>query len=475
MIKTLRKRHAFSPRGLLLLLLILPIIGSLMLPVSAFAQNAQLPIYIVKSGDTLYGIAGQFFTTIDEILAVNNRTIGDTLRPGDRLFIPGLPGLQGVLTTDFVPLGASLRSLSRRTQSDPASLVRLNKFTSQSELFVGRKIALTTSETTKDLQTMPSLLPGQSWMELSILSGQNPWALARLNTLTSPNSALPQEAYYVHSTQNNPNSLAIPGITSLVIGNLPLVQGGTFVLKVSSQEPVTLAADLAGVQPVFFTQEDGSQIAFGGIHALLEPGAYPLTIEVTTADGSSYRFDQWTIVGSGNFEVDEMLKVDPETVDGENIASEDALFKQIVTTLSPKQQWSGIFQYPTKGGDCVNSRFGSRRTYTGTDKVYYHTGLDIGWCYGIDVFAPAAGTVVAALPNQVVRGNTIVIDHGLGVFSIYMHLEDMLVAEGDQVQPGQLIAHIGNTGRSNGPHLHFEIDINGTPVNPVTWLNREFP
>ena len=460
---------------LVLFLMILPMICAALAPSPAHSQATQLPVYIVQSGDTLYGIADQFYTTIDEILAVNNRSIGDTLRPGDRLYIPGLEGLQGVLTTDYVPLGASLRSLSRRTQSDPASLVRLNKFTSQSELFVGRKIALTSSETTQDLHTMPSLLPGQSWMERSILSGQNPWALARLNRLASPNAALPQDAYYAHSTQSIPNSLAIPGITSLVIGNLPLVQGGTFVLELTSEQPVTLAADLAGVQPVFFTRDDGSQIAFGGINALREPGAYPLTIEVTNADGVSYRFDQWTIVGSGNFETDETLKVDPETVDGDNIANEDALFKQIVTTLTPVQQWSEIFQYPTKGGDCVNSRFGSRRSYTGTDKIYYHTGLDIGWCYGIDVFAPAAGTVVAALPDQIVRGNTLVIDHGLGVFSIYMHLQDFLVAEGEQVQPGQLIAHIGNTGRSSGPHLHFEININGTPVNPVIWLNREFP
>lgn len=472
---TVKISHPSLQRVLVLFLLILPMICAALTPTPAQAQSVQLPVYVVQSGDTLYGIAEQFFTTIDDILAVNNRTLGDTLHPGDRLYIPGLEGLQGVLTTDYVPLGASLRSLSRRTQADPASLVRLNKFTSQSELFVGRKIALTSSEITQDLQTLPSLLPGQSWMERSLLSGQNPWALARLNRLASPNAALPQDAYYTHSAQSNPNSLAIPGISSLVLGNLPLVQGGTFVLELTSQEPVTLTADLAGVRPVFFTRDDGSQIAFGGINALQEPGAYPLTIEVTNNEGSTYRFDQWTIVASGNFETDETLKVDPETVDGDNIASEDALFKQIVTTLTPTRQWSGVFQYPTKGGDCVNSRFGSRRSYTGTDKIYYHTGLDIGWCYGIDVFAPAAGTVVAALPNQIVRGNTLVIDHGLGVFSIYMHLEDFLVAEGDQVEPGQLIAHIGNTGRSSGPHLHFEININGTPVNPVIWLNREFP
>lgn len=171
---TVRKAHTPYQRALVFFLLILPMICASLAPAPVNAQSAQLPVYVVQSGDTLYGIAGQFFTTIDEILAVNNRSIGDTLRPGDRLFIPGFEGLQGVLTTDYVPLGASLRSLSRRTQSEPASLVRLNKFTSQSELFVGRKIALTTSETTQNLQTMPSLLPGQSWMERSILSGQNP-------------------------------------------------------------------------------------------------------------------------------------------------------------------------------------------------------------------------------------------------------------------------------------------------------------
>jgi len=74
-----------------------------------------------------------------------------------------------------------------------------------------------------------------------------------------------------------------------------------------------------------------------------------------------------------------------------------------------------------------------------------------------------------------VRGNLLIIDHGLGVYSIYMHLSEILVEVGEVVQPGQRIAILGNTGRSTGPHLHFEIDINGTPVSPWTWFNREFP
>jgi len=83
--------------------------------------------------------------------------------------------------------------------------------------------------------------------------------------------------------------------------------------------------------------------------------------------------------------------------------------------------------------------------------------------------------VAAILPNQLVRGNLLIIDHGLGVYSIYMHLAEILVEVGEIVQPGQLIAILGNTGRSTGPHLHFEIDINGTPVSPWVWFNRAFP
>ena len=141
---------------------------------------------------------------MDEILAVNGLSNGDSLLIGDRLLIPGLEGMQGTLTTEYIPLGANLRSLSRRTQSDPASLAKLNKFTSQSELFVGRRIALTTSEATQDLQTLPALTPGQSWLEFALLSGQNPWALARLNQLSSPNLAQPLDPYFYHSGKKPP-------------------------------------------------------------------------------------------------------------------------------------------------------------------------------------------------------------------------------------------------------------------------------
>ena len=83
--------------------------------------------------------------------------------------------------------------------------------------------------------------------------------------------------------------------------------------------------------------------------------------------------------------------------------------------------------------------------------------------------------MVAVLPDLIVRGNTIVIDHGMGIHTVYMHLKEFNVSQGDTVEKEQLIGQIGSTGRSNGPHLHFEVNVHGTPVNPETWLRRAFP
>ncbi|MEA4958583.1 MAG: peptidoglycan DD-metalloendopeptidase family protein [Anaerolineaceae bacterium] len=457
------------------LCLSLAMLMGLLAPQTANAQSGIYPEYVVVSGDTLYGIAARFDTTLEDLVDLNAIGQGDVLRPGDHLKIPTLEGMRGVLSTDYVPLGASLSSLSRRDQAKPADLIRLNQFTSPSELFIGREIVVARTEDQAPSEPMPSLTPGQSLVEASILSQQNTWQLASRNALQNPLFALPMDTYYRPSQTGSDNNMAIPGVESIVLDNLPLVQGGTYVLKVKSSQPVNVSAELTGEHPVFTNVGDGNQIAFGGIRALIDPGVYPLTLEIGTAEGASYRFDQYVIINSGNYVMGDNLEVDPSTIESDNVKNEDAIFKSLVAPVTPLQQWEGAWWSPAQDVDCVISPFGSRRTYNGDPKLYYHTGLDLGYCKGTDVYAPARGTVVAVLPDQIVRGNVIVIDHGLGVYSIYMHLSEFKVQEGNVVEEGQLIGIIGTTGRSTGPHLHFEVDIQGIPVNPVTWLNRTFP
>ena len=454
---------------------VLFLVSFLIFPKAVQAQDTSYPEYEVVYGDTLSWIALRFDTTVEDIISLNALGADNVLRPGDRLKIPTLAGMHGILVTEFVPLGSSLTSLSRRSQTEPADLIKANQLTSPSELFIGREIVMTRSEEDPPMETMDSLKMGQSFFEASIISGQNTWSLSAMNRLENPLRGLPMDTYFKPSEVDSPNNLAIPGLQSIVIDNLPLIQGDTFLIEVSSAQAVQVSASLAGVEPVFVDMGDGIQMAYGGIHALTEVGIYPLTMEFSNSDGENYRFDQYVMINSGNFAYDKPLQVDPATVGTPEVKQENEDFQAVVSPVTPVQQWDGLWYSPAQDADCIISYFGSRRTYNDDPGLYYHTGLDLGYCQGTDVYAPAFGTVVGVFPDQVVRGNLLVIDHGLGVYTVYMHLASFNVQEGDVVEPGQLIGIIGNTGRSTGPHLHFEVDIHGTPVNPLTWLRREFP
>ncbi|NER82430.1 MAG: M23 family metallopeptidase [Leptolyngbya sp. SIO1D8] len=143
-------------------------------------------------------------------------------------------------------------------------------------------------------------------------------------------------------------------------------------------------------------------------------------------------------------------------------------FKQII---SPEKHWSGPFLRPSQGR--VSSEYGVRRYYNGVfAQDYYHRGIDYAASTGSPVIAPAAGRV--ALVGRVsegfeLHGNTIGIDHGQGIESIFIHLNSINVQEGDFVQPGQTIGTVGSTGASTGPHLHWGLYVNGVAVDPVPW------
>ena len=93
---------------------------------------------------------------------------------------------------------------------------------------------------------------------------------------------------------------------------------------------------------------------------------------------------------------------------------------------------------------------------------------------GVSILAPAAGVVVLT-GEQVVRGKFTYIDHGWGVYSGYFHQSEFLVEEGDIVEPGQVIGLVGNTGRSTGAHLHWELWVGGVPVDPLDWVETSYP
>jgi murein DD-endopeptidase MepM/ murein hydrolase activator NlpD len=123
-------------------------------------------------------------------------------------------------------------------------------------------------------------------------------------------------------------------------------------------------------------------------------------------------------------------------------------------------------RWPVRGG--VNSEFG-RRLSPWTGAPEFHSGIDISSDRGTPVKAPAPGTVVFA-GSQAEYGNTVILDHGNDIKSLYGHLQKVQVVLGQRVERGQVIALSGNTGKSSGPHLHYEILVKGQAVNPRGYL-----
>lgn len=123
-------------------------------------------------------------------------------------------------------------------------------------------------------------------------------------------------------------------------------------------------------------------------------------------------------------------------------------------------------RWPVRGP--VNSEFGERSSpWSQSDE--FHSGLDIAAQFGTAVVAPAPGIVVSAGP-QGEYGLALIIDHGNDIRSLYGHLSAVEVEVDQRVKPGQVVAHTGNSGRSSGPHLHYEIQLQGKAVNPRTFL-----
>jgi len=149
-------------------------------------------------------------------------------------------------------------------------------------------------------------------------------------------------------------------------------------------------------------------------------------------------------------------------------------FKALTT---PERYWQGAFLRPHPGA--VTTGFGVRRYYNGEfAQDYYHRGIDYGGTLGSPVVAPAAGQVaLVGLVAQGFRlhGNTIGLDHGQGVTSIFLHLSRIDVREGERVRAGQVIGAVGSTGISTAPHLHWGLYVHGQSIDPLPWLQGRFP
>lgn len=453
-------------------------------PPQATPTPVQGGLYLVRPGDTLASIAFRFGTTVDELVRVNGIPDPDRLQPGTLLLIPGLEGVSGVLTTTTVPWGADLTALSRRYGLSETTLRRLNRVLTPAQLYAGRSLIVPEGALQSPPPARAQVAPGESLAETAARYGVNPWSLALRNDLPGtwavvPNEVLaqPRPASTTAATDETEPLAFPPEVSALTLEPTVWQQGQTVVVRLQAPA-LGDGATLEGVWqerpfPLFREPESGAWVALLGVPALLDPGLYPLTLRVALPDGRETTWAQPVRVRSAGYPW-ERLVVPLAFLDPEVNRAESAQVAALVSRVTPERYWQGPFQPPSPYADCFTSRFGTRRDYNDGTYYGYHSGVDFCGGTGTPIYAPADGVVVFAGPLEV-RGNATIIDHGWGVYTGYWHQSEILVQEGQRVRAGEVIGYVGGTGRVTGAHLHWELWVNGVPVDPIPWLTRAYP
>ena len=391
----------------------------------------------------------------------------------------------------IVRAGDTLFSIATRYHTDVAALARLNNIVNPTMIYVGRALTLPAAPTSAIAPTptaaaksnpagdmVYTVQPSETLFRIALKYGTTASALAAYNKLASPSIVYAGQRLLIPS--GSKNSATVPAVSALPdpfisvdIAPLPVIQGNTIAITVLTSRDVTLNCTFLD-WTVPFAKEGSAYHGLVGIHAMQKPGVFPLTLIATDSNGKQATMTASVQVMAGKFGY-ETIKVsaDKQGLLAPNLvnAEREKLYK-ILNVVTPTRRWSGLFKLPGVGN--LSSVFGSRRTYVGGVFASYHEGTDINASGGSAVYAPADGIVALAEPLTV-RGNAILIDHGWGIYSGLYHLSKIEVKVGQFVRQGQIIARVGSTGLSTGPHLHWDVRVRGLNVDPMQWTRRVFP
>jgi murein DD-endopeptidase MepM/ murein hydrolase activator NlpD len=215
--------------------------------------------------------------------------------------------------------------------------------------------------------------------------------------------------------------------------------------------------------------------AIAGVSLNTKPGRYTLRVDGKGQGQEKAAMNYAVMVGAARYPAT-TLKVAPEFIEPPKetlarIEQDQAVKKQAFSITLPEPHWLGRFQPPAEAE--VSGIFGSARVFNGVKKSQ-HTGLDFRVTTGTPIAASNGGTVILAR-NLYFEGNCVTIDHGQGLLTLYLHLSEIKVKEGDAVGKGQIVGLSGGTGRATAPHLHFAVRWRGEYLDPRTLLELRPP
>ena len=235
-------------------------------------------------------------------------------------------------------------------------------------------------------------------------------------------------------------------------------------------EPASSAtATFQGRQYPMLKSGDRSWALIGN-GAFTQPQLYPVTVTYTPPGRPQTSVVASLSILDKDYPIENII-LDATTaalLSQDIIQAELAKRASIYSGYTAQKLWSGPFRRPNPGP--LSSLYGEGRSYNGSPATDYHRGNDFAGDAGSSVTAAAAGRVAFTGLLQV-RGNSVMLDHGAGVFTAYHHLSRIDVSDGQTVTPGQQVGLLGATGLVTGPHLHWEVIIRGVEVDGLLWLD----
>ncbi len=446
-------------------------------PGAATPDAASIPlVHTVEEGENLTYIAQLYGVTVADLLVVNRLAEDALLFVGQTLIIPGGEG-DAVATVYTAGIGDSLRDVAAAFNTTIADVLTSNRMiTPHYDLQNGQTLSVisrTGSAQPQPVNGRPHIVaPGESLLQLGARYALAPLTIAAANDLPYPAYLYPGQRLRIPSGDAAYRHL--PGEwVDVQIRPSPIVQGQTVSIYVENLLDGLPNGEFAG-QSLHFAPVGEGYAALVGIDAFTSPGDYALILS-----GSGQR--PWTPLRAALPVLSAGFGVQYVTVAAELSAlldpvvrqQEDAYLGTLYRQYREEQDWVGLFQVPLTS-TIITAPYGDGRSYNGGPVDIFHTGVDFGADAGTPVYAAANGRVVYSGALQL-RGNGVIIDHGRGVMTAYFHLTEAFVLVGETVMAGQLIATVGSTGLSSGPHLHWDLRILDVPVNGLQWTTTVFP
>ena len=474
------------------------------------SSDSAFTVHVVQRGENLFRIALLYDLFAEDLAVANGITDSNSLAIGQRLIIPLAADPSQLQVTHVVSAGETLASIAAAYETTIDNLMTLNSLASADLIYVGQELIIEARSaeieptptptappvTETEVVSAPAQNPrvrhsfsrfgdpvesfvhtvrsGETLFEIGLRYNQTVAALVQANNILDPGLLSVGQRLIIPGIQLPRLAQDLPPIVdAFTIDPLVFEAGSTGRIELLTNLTATVSGQFLGQDLRVIEREGGRRHnILVGIAMFTEMDVYPLSLVIQDDSGESTSIAANLQVISGGYGSQTIAIDDSELLSPAVEEEEIALLVRLTDNFTPERSWTNSLSLPAAAS--MNALFGTLRSYNGSPFDRYHRGVDFAGAPGTPVLAAADGTVRMA-DRLNLRGNTVLIDHGWGLHTLYAHQQEITVELGESVTTGQVIGAVGSTGRSTGPHLHWEVWLNGVNIDPLQWVQEVFP